>query len=377
MLLYDTYRNYIYLGFSLYTSYAYFFIENKLFSSQMITGYTLADTILSTNIRSTRDVLFHHVLLLSVYLSYYLYSYDDADINLISSELTCFQISSIFLSIDPIIKDDNAFKQLNTIAFVVSFMYFRIYRFYFVLTNNEFEMTIYKYNPNVMLLFYAFYTLNIYWACLIVKKIMKILKLNVNNINDDIKTEYLLQYSMFLNIPITCYKYLNLKSTHNYLMLDLLGNIILAIGNYKCHNNLYLNITNNEPLEMKPFLYDHISIRIRVALTLMSYCLINDSFYNVLYACIINHIGSSIAARYFTQNVSMIEFNSSNLKTSLINWLYINICIETMIVGYMQNNVLNLYIILGLIGMVYKYKIFYNYSHVAFHMLLLAQTALV
>jgi len=343
----------------------------------MITFYTLADSILSTKIRSTKDVVIHHALSLSVYFSYYWYSYTDYDINLISSAILCFQVSSIFLSIDSIFGDDYALKSLNSIAFIGTFMYYRIYRYYLFLTDIDFQMMIYKYNPNIMIIFYAFYTLNIYWACLIVKKIMKLLK--INDMYDDIKMEWLLQYLLCLNVPITYYKYLTLKTTpdDNYLLLDLLGNTILSIGNYKLHNNLYLNYKNNEPLEMKPFLYDHISIRVRVTLTLMSYCLINNAFYNVLYACIMNHIGSSIATIYFTKNVSMIEFNSSNLKTSLINWLYINICIETMIVSYMQNNVLNLYIILGLIGMVYKYKVFYNYSHVAFHLLLLIQTALI
>lgn len=373
MLLYDVYRNYIYIGFTLYTSYAYFFIENKLLSSRMITLYTLADSILSTQIRSNPDVIFHHALSLSVYFSYYWYSYNDIDMNLISSALLCFQVSSIFLAIDTIFGDNYALKPLNSVAFVATFMYYRIYKYYFILTDTDYQMMIYKYDPNIMLLFYAFYTLNIYWACLIVKKIAKALKLNT--MNDYIKTERLLQYLLCLNIPVTYYKYL--KSNNNWLMLDVLGNTILSIGNYKCHNNLYLNYKNNEPLKMKPFLYDHISIRVRVAFTLMSYCLIHNAFYNALYACILNHIGSSIAAIYFTKNVSIIEFNPSNLKTLLINWLYINICIETMIVGYMQNNVLNLYIILVLIGMVYKYKVFYNYSHVAFHMLLLTQTAFI
>jgi hypothetical protein len=372
MLLYDTYRNYMYLGFSIYTTYAYFFIENKLFSSQMITAYTLADTILSSNIRKTYDILFHHIIFLSVYVSYYLYSYNEHDINLISSELTCFQISSIFLSIDSIFVNDYALKPFNSLAFISTFMYYRIYKFYYVLSSNDFQMIIYKYNSNIMILFYAFYALNIYWACLIVKKIMKLLKLNINNVD----TEYLLQYMLCLNIPISYYKYIT--SNHNVLLLDVMGNTILALGNYKWHNNLYLNYKNNEPLLMKPFLYDHIGIRVRIALALTSYCVINNDFYKVLYACIINHIGSSIIAVYSTKNVSIVEFNEPNkLKESLINWLYLNICIESMIIGYMQNNVLKLFIILELIGMVYKYKVFYNYSHIVFHILLLIQNAIV
>jgi hypothetical protein len=87
-----------------------------------------------------------------------------------------------------------------------------------------------------------------------------------------------------------------------------------------------------------------------------------------------NHIASSIAALYYTKNVSIIEFNEkNNLKSLLINWLYINITIESMLIGYMQNSLLNLYIIALLIGIVYKYKVFYNYTHVAFHVLLIIQ----
>jgi hypothetical protein len=196
--------------------------------------------------------------------------------------------------------------------------------------------------------------------------------LQINKINDDIKTEWLLQYLLCLNIPISYYRYL--KSNDNWLMLDLLGTTILSVNNYKFHNNLYLNHKNNDSLEMKPFIYDHISIRVRVALSLTSYCLIHNEFYNVLYACIMNHIASSIAALYYTKNVSIIEFNEkNNLKSLLINWLYINITIESMLIGYMQNSLLNLYIIALLIGIVYKYKVFYNYTHVAFHVLLIIQ----
>jgi hypothetical protein len=372
MLLYDVYRNYIYMGFTLYTSYAYFFIENKLLSCRMITFYTLADSILSTQLRSTPDVIFHHALSLSVYFSYYWYSYSDYDINLISSAILCFQVSSIFLSIDSIFGDNYALKPLNSIAFIGTFMYYRIYNYYLFLTDTDFQIMIYKYNPNIMIIFYAFYTLNIYWACLIVKKIMKAIK--INNMHDNIKTEWLLQYLLSLTIPISYYKYL--KSSNSFLMLDLLGITILSVGNYKFHNNLYLNYKNNDSLEMKPFIYDHISIRVRLSLSLTSYCLIHNEFYNVLYACILNHIGSSIAALYYTKNVSIIEFDQSNLKCLLINWLYINITIESMLIGYMRNSLLNLYIIALLIGIVYKYKVFYNYTHIAFHVLLIIQTAI-
>ena len=376
MLLYDIYRNYIYLAFSIYSTYACFFIENKLFSSQLITGYMLSDIILSSDIKKQPDMLFHHGIILCIYSIYKIYNLKEQYINIIAYHLFSLQLSSIFLSINSILVNDSLFKKINSFAFIYTFIYYRIYKFYFVLINKEIIMFIYNYNSNIMLIFYALYTLNLYWTCLIIKKMMKTIKLNIHNINVDIKTEWLLQYMLCLNIPISCYKYI--QSTQNYLLLDVVGNTILAIGNYKWHNNIYLNHKYSEPLVMKPFLYDHIGIRVRVAFTLTSYCLIKNDFYNILYISIINHIGSSIVALYLTKNMSPIEFNKpSNLKLTLIMWLQFNICIEAIIISYIYNNIFNMYIILFLIGMVYKYKIFYNYSHVAFHTLLLIQNALI
>ncbi len=376
LLIYDIYRNYIYLGFTIYTSYAYFFIENKLFASQIISAYTLADCILSSVIKTQYDMLLHHGLLMGVYLSYVLYSYSEPDINLISSDLLSFQISSIFLSINSIHVNDYPYKSLNMLAFLSTFLYYRIYKYYYVLSDIEFQNVIYKYNSNIMILFYAFYALNMYWTCFIIKKLMKTLKLNAVLISDNIKTEWLLQYMLFLNIPISYYKCI--QSDQPYLLLDVAGNAILAVGNYKCHKNLYLNYKNNEPLELFPYLCDHIGIRIRVALSLISFCLIQNDFYNLLYVSIINHIGSSLVAIYLTKHISMREFNApSNLKSSLINWLQFNILIETIVIGYIRQNIFDMCIILFLVGMVYKHKIFYNYSHVVFHVLLVVQNALV
>ena len=364
MQLYQQYRDYIYLGITICGCMAYYIFEyeNQKNVAKINTIFTVFDILLNKEL--TPDVIFHHIL--SILSGFTLFYYDiTIYYDTVGIPLFGFQISSIFLCINSLFKEN----AINQTLFVLSFIYYRIYRYYIdTINHSEFKLFSNEYQY-LMLVPYLFFSLNIYWLCYIIKLIVNSLNLRYKD------TEWILQYLLCLNIPITFYKYIRTNNT--YILIDVAGHIILSIGNYKYHNNLLLNYEYNTPLEMAPFLYDHIGIHAHAALTLTTYCIINNN-YNVLYVSLINHIGCSIVALYTTQNKEMIEFNKpSQLKISLINWLQVNILMDSLIIAYMYNAIFNMYILLLLMGIVYKYQIFYHYSHLIFHVLLIFQNCLI
>lgn len=363
MQLYQQYRDYIYLSITICGCMAYYIFEyeNQKNVAKINTIFTVFDILLNKEL--TPDVIFHHIL--SILSGFTLFYYDITKYyDTVGIPLFGFQISSIFLCINSLFKEN----AINQTLFVLSFIYFRIYRHYIdTIIHPDFELFSKEYT-HLMILPYIFYSLNLYWLCYIIKLIVNLLNLRYKD------TEWILQYLLCLNIPITFYKYIRTNNT--YILIDVAGHIILSIGNYKYHNNLLLNYAYNMPLEMKSFLYDHIGIRTHAALTLTTYCIINNN-YNVLYASVINHICSSILTVYMTKNKQMDEFNRSSLKIILINWLQVNILIDSLTLAYMYESIFKMYILILLMGIVYKYQIFYHYSHLIFHVLLICQNCLI
>ena len=362
MLLYNKYREYIHLAIAVYGSMTYYFlnIDHKIKAAQATVLFIFSDIVFNNEL--TKDVIFHHIL--TIFSGLTLYYYDITDIiDIVATPFLSFQVSSIFLSMCYIYKTN-----INKLLFIITFVYYRIYIHYaYTINTIEFQL-ITRNAPVFMLIHSLFFSLNLYWLCFIVKKIIKALKLNYVN------TEWILQYLFFINIPISLYKFIQTDNPYN--LIDVAGKIILFIGNYKYHHDLLMNYVYNTPLEMKNFLYDHVAIHAHSALTLTTYCIINNN-YNVLYASVINHMGSSIVAVYVTRNKRMDEFNVSSLKMILINWLELNVVIDSLIIAYMYQSILKMYIILFLIGIVYTYQIFYDYSHLMFHVLLICQNCLI
>ena len=363
MLIYNKYREYIHLAIAVYGSMSYYFLEmdHQIKAAHATTLFIICDIILNNEL--TKDVIFHHILTIITGLT--LFFYDITDVfDIVATPLLGFQVSSIFLSMNYIYSTN-----INKLLFIITFVYYRIYMHY-VYTLNTVRFLIFTNNCYILMIaHYLFFSLNLYWLCFIVKKIMKSLKLHYIN------TEWILQYSLSLNILITFYKYI--CTNNKYILIDLVGNTILSIGNYKCHHELLMNYEYNTPLEMNNFLYDHVAIRVRAALTVTTYCIINNN-YIVLVPSLINHICSSIIVVYATKNKNTIEFNKpSQLKVMIINWLQVNIIIEAIIVSYMYQSLFKMYNILLLIGCVYNYQIFYDYSHLMFHVLLICQNCII
>ena len=179
MELYITYRPYMYIGLCIYSGITYYYIEDKLLTANILTIYTLIDTIVNPVIINNYDYLFHHFLLLLSYVSFYYYDYRDF-IHITINPALSFQISSIFLSLDILFTRYNINKKIkyvNNIFFITTFIYYRIYRYYYdTLIHPDLFIFLNKYNKCIGLIIYSFFILNMYWLCLIIKKVNRMLK---------------------------------------------------------------------------------------------------------------------------------------------------------------------------------------------------------
>lgn len=174
MELFLKYRAPLYLLVTLYTGYSYF-NNNLITTSNIICGFTLIDTIYNKDINTKPEYLFHHFLVLSSYGTFQYYKYNDF-LDITVKPLLSFQISSIFLSINETYKKNyyyDKYKIINLILFLSSFIYFRLYSYYYIIVSPQFYLFLNKYNKGLIIIPYLFFLLNTYWFIGIIRKIIK------------------------------------------------------------------------------------------------------------------------------------------------------------------------------------------------------------
>jgi hypothetical protein len=358
------YRTLLYTVISLYTGYSYYFVEDKVITSTIITSFYTLDLIFNKKIYNDFQYLIHHSLIVGLYLLFLYYKYYDF-VHILINPLFGFQISTIFYNINELFVKNytyNKYKYINLLCYISTFVYYRLYRYYYdVITHPDLNTFLEKYNKGIILIPYFFYTLNMFWLCIIIKKLMSPLK----KIETEFIAEYFCQYILLLNIPVTFYKYIITKN--NYILIDVFGNVILNIGSYLFHNNLMLYQLYGYPRNKCYFLLDNIGIRIKTLLTLLTYCLYKNDHYTYLYFNICYYLVASIISY-------ILVYKSKNMditKKYVIFWLSLDVFIGSLYLAYNYNQFNNMYIILVLLGTVYNCKIFYKITHIAFHILLL------
>lgn len=172
MELFLKYRSHLYLLLSIYSSASYFYIGNYESTSAIITGFVVIDTIYNKDVNTKPDYLLHHGLVIASYSTFQYYKfYEYIDITI--KPALSFQVSSIFLSINEIYKKNyyyNKYKYINIVCFLASFIYFRLYLYYYSLLNPELYVILNKYNYNLIIIPYMLFSLNVYWFSCIIKK---------------------------------------------------------------------------------------------------------------------------------------------------------------------------------------------------------------
>ena len=174
MELFLKYRAPLYLTLSVYSSISYFYMIDIYNTATIICGFIIIDTIYNKDINTKPDYLIHHLLTLTCYgsLHYYKY-YEFAHVTIYP--LISFQVSSIFLSLNELCRHNyyyNKYKYINLILFLLSFIYFRLYSYYYILINPDLYIFLNKYNIFLIVIPYSYYLLNMYWVIGIIKKII-------------------------------------------------------------------------------------------------------------------------------------------------------------------------------------------------------------
>lgn len=170
--------NYLYLSISLWSTFSYAYDYEPIKSFYMIGSFCLIDLLF---IEKPKDMTIHHTfaLLLCKYI-YNTSTSPNTNTNVIvHTGLSC-EISSIFLITKNIIRPYtySNYHTVNDILFIVTFFYFRLYNFIYILLNDETVNNLLTNGPimdviKLNVVIYGSLLLNLYWMRIILLKAIK------------------------------------------------------------------------------------------------------------------------------------------------------------------------------------------------------------
>tara|TARA_Y100000992_G_scaffold88238_1_gene56769 strand:- start:269 stop:1546 length:1278 start_codon:yes stop_codon:yes gene_type:complete len=222
------------------------------------------------------DTIIHHFFTLSnCYYVLFLHPIDLTNNFYSTKTLLLTETSSIFLGLSEIFKN-TIFGNISKALFVLLFFKTRIYDYiYNILLSQYFYDSLGSHhflrNWQYMCT-YGLFSLQLYWACIILKIISKQFLKNL----PISFSEYILQYTYFLSFLTTAISYSYLLGNNEnkiiygtYSLLDVASNGLVCISSYYFHQNIYFNI--NKPnytiinyKHEKKLLFDLFSIDIRI-----------------------------------------------------------------------------------------------------------------
>jgi hypothetical protein len=423
-LLYDEFKNnkieyyqnivcfFISTIVSLNMCYYYLFDNNSLYiSCPVLFLFFIFDFPFSR-----LEIKIHHIFGLLLITSFFLLKIPIQLSNFILLSIYKTELSTFFLIFKLMNKDNYLIKKynlspklflLNDLIFFVSFFKFRLLDYYNeIIVNVNTYNVINKYSENNLIGSVAAYTginglflLNSYWFCIMCKILFKKILANYSKKTLEIISEKFLSYTYFVNIFIAGYVYsFSPKQSNIY---DMVGITTLSIFSYKYHNEEYKLLINKNN-ELNPrynsnkldkllicYLQDKLAIHCRSFLCILTNGNfdINTHFFlsNKEILSIIIHINSFILSIFFihficSKNVKVpfMEHPQRNNFMLILNLLISIPILYDMYVIISSSNELvysiNTLLVTLLIGLTLKINIFYEMNHIAFHILLMAQT---
>ena len=278
------------------------------------------------------------------------------------------------------IKFLNIVYSINSVFFILTFTYTRIYIFgKKIIYNNLLHDNLYEnlekgdYYTFIILL-YSFYFLNIYWYMIIIKKIVKLLNKS-GFILSIFQCEKILQYTYLSSFIYSIYRYGYSEIKYYF---DIFGIFLLTVTSYLFHNRIYNQLILLYPSEnysiydnrlyddriVMYYIYDGLIIRLRSFLCLLSG---NISFVLILLSGFINFMSGYL----FYNNRKYINKDTYLIGTTILTDMII-IIMNTSDFYTRTNLIICLYIIF-IIKIVCP---FYQMNHLVFHVLLFLQTIL-
>ena len=169
---------YIYLGISLFSSFCSI-TEVYIIPCSIIIG-TMC--LIDFYFVKKKDILLHHSFALA--MIYYINTHEyNTNITTLTAIILRTEISTIFLILNNLLKNNNL-KKINKIVFVLTFFYYRIYNYlYYLILNKNVHTNILVYSRNNFEYYesyiglYGLFSINVYWSYLIIKKIFKLDKM--------------------------------------------------------------------------------------------------------------------------------------------------------------------------------------------------------
>jgi hypothetical protein len=177
---YNICRDFIYTGVCIYSAYSYYCLEDKMLLCNMLLGVYTLDLFFHKETYTNIQYIMHHSLILLLFGTFHYYKYYDFFHILVNPALS-FQISTIFLNLNKLLEYYNINQTINLSCFIVSFFYYRLYRYYYdVIINNDITDMIENTGPVMKYCYYSavynLYALNMYWFSKILKIILKKLR---------------------------------------------------------------------------------------------------------------------------------------------------------------------------------------------------------
>lgn len=163
----------VYLGLSMYSGYCVMTNQYMVQCANLNGLICVSDFFFIKK----KDILFHHVLVLLM-LHYMNTHQEEWYREKMISVLLSTKISTIFLSIHTLFeiwKVQEMVKQVNQLLFVISFMYYRIYQYSYLMLDKDVRHILWTRSSSLEYVeinscIYAMFLLNLYWASLIVSK---------------------------------------------------------------------------------------------------------------------------------------------------------------------------------------------------------------
>jgi hypothetical protein len=353
-----------------------------------------------------RDIIFHHIITIGIisYIQYY-------NINMITNfystkQLLLTEISSVFLSINSLIKLYNIpnvfgirklLQQISMVCFIVTFIKYRIYDYYNnVIVNDYFYQSIKSNDSNFQYmckysLTYLLFSINLYWFVLIIKKLYKsIFDFSM------LYAEYILQYSYFGCLLSTCTTYAIVATPFqkeyysNYISLDVASNFLLSLTSYEFHKHIYDNLLldenmNRATVDYKYYLLQDIII-IQGRSLIQVYCHFNihnifdtykyifyfQLFYSIILCFIVDAVYYSMIVN--KRNFSINEINTTSRCLDLLFGSNAFFCIIISSFGvYGTEHAINNIICLYVLSLITIIKPFYKINHLLIHVMMIFQ----
>lgn len=337
----------------------------------------------------TNDFIIHHFCIFGMKLYTWYNNVDDVNRFLFGYSLLKTEISSFFLVLKYWIPEKTYAHTINALLLYASFFKFRIFDMYneTIRGNYVFDIVLNKYTPTSPVIsgilyfsVYGLYLLNLYWFLIMTKILYKQL---CKAINTDKMCHYICSYIHYVNIPLAAYMYSHNKQEQN--IFDMTGIVILSIASYMYHYDVYEKIHTKqienyvveENTNYVYFLNDSICIHIRSFLAVFTNYYNKPYFYAVSTVCgvfqlsciyigFINVIELLSKKTYVKSDFLKIHYVFTFLPIGIdIIAIYLNTKSQEIAIPFLFVNIV--------IVLLFIVEPFYKLTHVAFHLMLIAQ----